>query len=48
MKSLLSAEVKNFVLDRSDWEERVNYINKCMWNYRSSQMNSNTKSEDLK
>lgn len=38
LKMLLSIEVKNFVLDAKDYQDRIKYIHRCITQYRFNKL----------
>ncbi len=38
MKSILSVDITNFILDTEDWQERISYLKKCILTYRHNKL----------
>lgn len=39
MESILSIDVKNFILDAKDWQERARYLKVCIDTYGHNKLN---------
>lgn len=38
MKTILDIDIRNFFLDRKDYQERIKYLQKCIFMYRENKL----------